>query len=263
VVFSIFAFTGWEGAAAIAEETQDPRRQIPRAIVGSVLLLGVFYVFCAWGLQLGWGVKSLDRLAETNELPAFAIGHRLWGAGWVLVLLALFNSAVSVCIACTVDSTRNWYAMARAGTLPKFLARVHPVHRTPSSAVQVQFLLAVTVAFALAGAVGPDQAFFVMGLVGTLMYVVVYCLGNIGVVLYFLRVRRAEFRLSLHLLLPVVSSLALLAIAFASLYPLPEPPVRYAPAVIVALSIAGALVLWRLRAGGTDWQTLSQHVVER
>lgn len=264
VLFSIFVFTGWESAAALAEETRDPQRQIPRAIVGSVLLLGVFYVFCAWGLQLGWGIDNLDRLATTSELPAFAVAHRLWGSAWLLVLLALFNSAVAVCIACAVDSTRNWYAMARSGALPRVLAHVHPEHRTPSNAVLAQFALASLVPLGLGIAIGPDQAFFLMGLVGTLVYVVVCCLGNVGVMRYFLTARRSEFHVLKHLALPLLSSLALLAVALASLYPLPEPPVRYAPAIVAALLIAGAAALWRLHASGrTEWKVLSQHTVER
>jgi amino acid transporter len=263
VVFSIFAFTGWEGAAALAEETREPRRQIPRAIVGSVILLGFFYALCAWGLQVGWGTHELRALADANELPAFAVAQRLWGAGWVLVLIALLNSGIAVCIACTVDATRNGFAMARAGALPSWLAFVHARHRTPSHAVLAQAGVALAVALGLGMSVGPQQTFFVLGLVGTLVYAVVYCLGNIGVMRYFLTVRRAEWRPVLHGIFPVLSSLTLLSIAFVSLYPLPAPPVRYAPLIALVLLLAGVAILLRLRASRRDdWKQLSQQVFE-
>ena len=155
VVFRIFAFTGWESAAAVAEETRDPRRAIPRALVGSVVVLGIFYVFCGWGLQVGWGVDHLDTLAASSENPAFVVAHRLWGGAWILVLLALLNSGIAVCIACTTDSTRNWYAMARSGAFPSRLGHIHPVYRTPVNAVFAQTALALAVCVGVGAWVGP------------------------------------------------------------------------------------------------------------
>jgi amino acid transporter len=263
VVFSIFAFTGWEGAAAIAEETREPKRQIPRAIVGSVIILGAFYVFCAWGLQVGWGTAGLSSLADSNEIPAFAVAERLWGSGWILLLLALVNSGVAVCIACTVDSSRNWYAMARAGALPKNLTLIHAKHHTPSVGVIVQTTVASLVGLGLGSLIGPDQIFFVFGLVGTLVYAIVYCLGNLGVIRYFLTVRREEFRPILHLVFPLLSTFVLWWVAFESLYPLPSAPVSYAPAIVACLSAAGSLVLVNLSfSGRQDWKSLSQRIYE-
>ena len=263
VVLSIFAFTGWEGAAAVAEEARDPRKAIPKAILGSVILLGVYYVFCAWGLQIGWGTKHLSTLASSTENPAFVLAHRVWGAGWVLVLLALLNSGIAVCIACTVDSTRNWYAMARADALPAWLAFIHPGHRTPSNAVVAQTTLALLVGLGGGWLVGPDNIFYLLGTVGTLVYVVVYTLGNIGVVRFFMTTQRQSFNPILHLIFPIVSTLALVVVAYYSLVPLPAPPVSYAPAVAAVAFAIGLAVLLKLRLSGKQsWKTLSTATVD-
>ena len=260
VVFSIFAFTGWESAAAVAEETRDPRRAIPRALIGSVVVLGVFYVFCGWGLQVGWGVNHLDTLAASSENPAFVVAHRLWGGAWILVLFALLNSGIAVCIACTTDSTRNWYAMARSGAFPNRLGHIHPVYRTPVNAVFAQTALALAVCVGVGAWVGPDQSFFVMGLVGTLIYVLVYFLGNLGVVRFF-RGRR-DFNPLLHVGLPAISSVSLFWVAYKSLNPLPAAPVRYAPIVAGLWLVFGIVVLARLRRSGNDgWRQLSQEIL--
>jgi amino acid transporter len=262
VVFSIFAFTGWESAAAVAEETRNPRRAIPRALIGSVVVLGAFYVFCAWGLQVGWGVDHLDKLASSSENPAFVVAHRLWGGAWILVLLALLNSGIAVCIACTTDSTRNWYAMARAGAFPRRLDHVHPVHRTPANAVLAQTALALAVCLGVGAWVGPDQSFFVMGLVGTLIYVVVYFLGNVGVIRFFRSTARSDFNPFLHVVLPLVSIVSLFWVAYKSLNPLPAAPVSYAPVVAGLWVLFGAAVLLRLRLRGDDgWKRLSQEIL--
>ncbi len=263
VVLSIFAFTGWEGAAAVAEEARDPRKTIPRAILGSLVLLGIYYVFCAWGLQIGWGTKNLSGLASATENPAFILAHRVWGAGWVLVLLALLNSGIAVCIACTVDSTRNWYAMARAEALPRWVGFIHPEHHTPSHAVFAQSALALLVGLGGGWLVGPDNIFYLLGTVGTLVYVVVYTLGNIGVVRFFMTVRRQDFNPVLHLIFPIISTVALFVVAYYSLVPLPAAPVSYAPIVAVVMLALGFAVLIKLRlGGGQGWKTLSKAVVE-
>jgi amino acid transporter len=262
VVFSIFAFTGWESAAAVAEETKDPRRAIPRALIGSVVVLGAFYVFCAWGLQVGWGVDGLDKLAASSENPAFVVAHRLWGGAWILVLLALLNSGIAVCIACTTDSTRNWYAMARSGAFPRWLDHIHPAYRTPSNAVLAQGALALAVCLGVGAWVGPDQSFFVMGLVGTLIYVVVYFLGNVGVVRFFRTTARPEFNPLLHVVFPLISTLSLFWVAYKSLNPLPAAPVRYAPIVAGLWLVFGLATLLALRRSGRDgWKSLSQEVL--
>lgn len=263
VVLSIFAFTGWEGAAAVAEEARSPRTIIPRAIIGSLIILGVYYVFCAWGIQVGWGTQNLDALAGANENPAFILAERLWGPGWLLVLLAFLNSGIAVCIACTVDSTRNWYAMARAGALPAWLNRTHPAFRTPHTAVLAQTALALVVALGAGSMLALDQTFFMLGTLGTIIYVFVYMMGNLGVARFFLTTARRELNVVIHILFPILSTIALLFVLYYSLVPLPDPPVSYAPAIGAALLAAGLMVLWRLNASGrSDWKTLSTYVVE-
>src|ERR1700744_777407 len=69
VVLSIFAFTGWEGAAAVAEEARNPRKVIPQAIIGSMILLGIYYVFWASGIQIGWGAEHPGWLANFKGNP--------------------------------------------------------------------------------------------------------------------------------------------------------------------------------------------------
>ncbi len=263
VVLSIFAFTGWEGAAAVAEEARNPRKTVPRAILGSLTLLGIYYVFCAWGLQIGWGTQHLATLASSSENPAFVLAHRVWGAGWVLVLLALLNSGIAVCIACTVDSTRNWFAMARAEALPQWVAVIHPEHRTPSNAVFAQAALALLVGLGGGWLVGPDNIFYLLGTVGTLVYVIVYSLGNIGVVRFFLTTRRDEFNPIIHLIFPIISTIMLFIVAYYSLVPLPAPPVSYAPLVVAVVLLLGFAVLLKLhRSDRQGWRTLSKTVIE-
>ncbi|ASI60028.1 APC family permease [Raoultella ornithinolytica] len=262
VVLSIFAFTGWEGAAAVAEEARNPRKVIPQAIVGSVILLGIFYVFCAWGIQSGWGIAHMDTLGAATENPALTVAHRLWGPAWVLVLLALLNSGIAVCIACTVDATRNWFAMARSETMPVWLKKVHPQHRTPHIAILTQTLLSLVIGLIAGSLVAPDQVFFMLATLATIIYVFVYIMGNIGVIRFFTTTMRKSLSITMHILFPIFSSAVLLCVLYYSLFPLPEPPVGYAPVAFAGLLLIGLWRLYKLKSSGQRrWEALSLYVV--
>jgi amino acid transporter len=263
VMFSIFALTGWEGVAPLAEESADPRRVVPRALVGTIVIMGTFLVFTAWGILVGWGTLDLQAVTDAKDQPPFelplVLARRFWGPGWLLVLFALLNSMVAVSVATGLVSTRMWYAMARSGSLPAWLAAVHPRHQTPVNAVAFQTLLTLLVGLGLGFWIGPDQEFFLMGEVLTLALALIYTAGNLGVFLYYRRQRRGEFRPLRHALLPLVSSAAVLGVAYLSVVEWPPPPLRYAPFIVagwLALGVAVLVVMkvrgqeqWLLRAG--------------
>jgi amino acid transporter len=259
IVFSIFALTGWEGAAPLAEETKDPKRIVPHAILGAVLLMGAYLVFTSWGLLVGWGTNRVADFVACPEVPAFVLARRFWGAGWILVLFALINSMVAVAVATTLVSTRMWYAMARSGSLPRQLADLHDKYKTPVNAISFQTLVTVVCGIGMGLWIGPDQEFFLMGTVLTLALAVIYSLGNLGVFLFYRKERPQEFRPVLHALFPLISSVAILWVAYKSVVPLPAAPISYAPAIVAGWFVAGVFVLivmkligqeqWLLRAG--------------
>src|SRR5580692_2519664 len=100
VILAVFTFAGFESIALLAEETKDPRRNVPRAML------------------IGWGPAHLSSLASYTGSPVFEVAHRLWGPAWVLLLIAIVNSLLSVSVATTNSSTRVIYAMGRSGALP-------------------------------------------------------------------------------------------------------------------------------------------------
>ncbi len=243
VIFSIFAFTGWEGVVPLAEESREPRRIVPRAIFGVILMMGAYLVFTAWGLMTGWGTNDVQAFVDSKEAPAFVLARRFWGQGWLVVFFALLNSLIGAALAASLVSTRMWYAMARSGALPATLRTVHPRHKTPLHAVYAQAVVTLVAAFGLGFGIGPEKQFHVMGTIITLALVPIYCAGNLAVFLYHRRERRNEFSLVLHLLLPALATVAVLWVGYKSLVPLPAPPLGYAPAVVGLWLLAGVAVL--------------------
>src|ERR1700759_4389411 len=180
IVLSIFAFTGFESAAAVGEGSRNPKRLVPIAISGSLILIGAFYVFCAWGLQIGWGTDRLTALANSPTAPPFGLADRLWSGCSIIVLIALVNSGLGVCIACTTSSTRTVFGMARTGALPSSLARVSKGFGTPVTAGLLQSGVALVIAIAVGLPVGPYNLFNMLGTTGTFVYIPVFILMNIA-----------------------------------------------------------------------------------
>jgi amino acid transporter len=270
VIFSIFALSGWEGVAPLAEESANPRRTVPRALVGTILIMGVFLVFTAWGILTGWGIHDLQALIDEKDRPPFelplVLARRYWGPGWLLILLALLNSMAAVSVATSLVSTRMWYAMARSGSLPAWLRVVHSRHQTPVNAVAFQTFLTLLVGLGLGFWIGPDQEFFLMGEVLTLALALIYTAGNLGVFLHYRRERREEFRLFWHAVLPLVSSAAVLRVAYSSVVAWPPPPLRYAPFIVAGWLGLGLAILvlmkplgreqWLLHAGAATQEVM-------
>jgi amino acid transporter len=263
VVFSIFAYTGWEGVAPIAEESENPRRNVPLGIYISIGILGVMFILCFWGLLVGWGVDDLVGLGKSSELPPFVLAHRFWGGAWILVLLALANSTLAVSIACTNISTRIWYKMGRSGTLPKQLGYVHPKYKTPWNALHLQMLFFLVVAFLVGHVLGPDTIWFWFGFVITLSVVVIYSLANLGNFLYHWREKREAFNPVIHALFPVLSTAALIWLVYKTVNPYPADPFKWTIWTVLGWLVIGVgiIVVMALR-GNDDWLARAAQSVE-
>jgi amino acid transporter len=252
VTFALLSLTGWEAAAPVAEETENPRRNIPRAILYSVLIMGVFFVFCAWGLLVGWGTDNVSTFASSSQLPAFVLGKHFWGEAWILVLLAIVNSTFALCLAASTVSTRMFYAMARAGALPASLAKLHPKHKTPVNAVGFLLVLSVCVGLYLGFQTGTQNEYFMMGLVFVLSTSWAYVMACLGTFRMFRRERPAEFSPVLHVGFPLVGTLALVWVVYKSVVPLPAAPVRYAPFIFLGWLAIGIVLLVVMRLRGKE-----------
>src|SRR5215469_8331814 len=248
VVFSIQGLTGWEGAAPLAEETRDPKRNVPRATMLSIIILGVLLVIAYWGQILGWGVNKLSALPGSSELPGLVLAHRFWGGVWWILLLAFLNTVIAVCLATANVGTRMWYRMAKGGSLPKPLAKVNPKYQTPTNAILVQLALSLVSGLGVGAWIGADKSFFLVdGLVLVMAVLFVYVIANVAVFAYYGWQRRSEFNILLHIVFPLISTAALIYALVYSFIPFPASPYKWAPlidGIWLALGIAVLAVMW-------------------
>src|SRR6476661_6708570 len=159
VVFSIFAFSGWESTGPLAEESKNPKRNVPIGLVGSVIILMIYFVLVTWGYLVGIGVNKVAGIPTASAFPVATLAQRVWGSAWLFLLFALLNSAIAVSIACFNGGTRTWYAMGRSGVLPTALGKVNPAKKTPVNAIHLEVAVNV-VAFACVLIWGVENVFF-------------------------------------------------------------------------------------------------------
>jgi amino acid transporter len=261
IVFNVQALTGWEGAAPLAEETTNPRRNVPMSVILSIVIVGVFLVFVFYGLITGFGVNDVSAVTASPELPALALAHNLWGGLWWVLLVAFANSVFAVCLATANVSTRMWYGMARSGSFPKFLAKVDPKYKSPTNAILLQMALSLVSALGVGWYYGADISFFLIdGLILVIGVTFVYLMANLGVFMFYRGEHKDEFNWLLHLVFPLVSSIVLVLAVWFTFFPpegygtAPGAPYNMAPLIdAIWLGLGVAILLWMRARGKEQW----------
>ncbi|MFJ6623544.1 APC family permease [Kitasatospora sp. NPDC091335] len=185
LMFAFVSFIGFESAALYGNEARDPRRSVPRAMLGAVVLITGFYAFTSW-LAVGAVGSGNVRDVATRQMGDLFFGladDYLGSAGGTVLQVMLCISIFAALLA--LHSATNRYAQAIAADrlLPRGLGALHARHNSPHRAGVVQSVLnAATIAVAAAAGLDPyaDFASVTLGL-GTLGIVVLQAFAALSV----------------------------------------------------------------------------------
>ena len=253
-VFAALSFVGFEAATTLSEEVARPRRTVPLAILWSVIGVGALYVFCIWAEVIGLGEPATNALTGVST-PWNDLATRY--AGWMKwpVIVASVSSMFAVMVNSANGIVRILNAMGREQLLPRALAYVHPVHRTPTRAVLVVGAFSVVAAIGLGivngGLADPVAGANVYGYLGfllTLGILPVYVLTNLAAVAYFRRAGRLHWLR--HAVLPLAGAALMVVLLVEQILQQTDPPYTWFPWVIVGWvalvgAIAAGLGAWR------------------
>jgi amino acid transporter len=251
VVLAVFGFSGFESSTALGEEAKEPLRSIPRSVLQSVVLSGLFFVLMAYVIVLGFA-GSGSALGD-NEAPLTTLAGTIgWGRlGSVLnvgILLSFF-----ACTLASINSTaRILFAMARHGLISHAIGNAHVENRTPHVAVGLSALVTFSVPSVLVAA--GYGAFACQGYFGTLCsfgFIVVYILISLAAP----RFLRAQGELTPRAVLYSAGGVAFMSLPLVGALGIPGsellPPPDASGAVLVALFVA-------YMAGGMLWLSLER-----
>ncbi len=246
VVFGFLSFAGFEAAATLGEEARQPRRDIPRAILGTAIFGGVYFVFVTWVEVMGFGSDEAGMKAFSASGSLMGdLGTQFVGA-WVgdVISLGAAISAFGCALACAVGAARLLFALSRDGVGPAALSNVSPTRRTPVNAavVVVAGMYLIIVVFATAFGAKPFDAFLYSGTIGTLILLVAYVLATLGAMrLVFFqgdtRVPRWE------IVVPVLGLAVLGYTLFRNVYPYPTGAFAWLPLVCGAWLLAAVVLV--------------------
>jgi amino acid transporter len=263
MIFGILAFIGFEASAPLGEEAKHPRRTIPRAVVLSALVIGLLYVLASYAWVYGAGFDKFVKQATTNADPWRALATVFWGGGWVLIFLAIINSAIANANAGVNAATRVLYAMARNGAAPRALARTHPEFRTPHVAIIVNVLVGTAIALLLGAIWGPVDAYATIGTAVTVVVIVIYILVCVGTIVFYRRHRPSEFNPLVHAVFPVLGALAFAFPLYYQYKDAPDYPIRWGNWFAIAWMVAGlVLTAWIARARPSALEAADRVFVE-
>ncbi len=269
MLYGVLLFTGFESSANLGEETENPERNIPRAVMLSVIAVTVFYVIGVFAQIAGFHF-NLGNLGKANAAgPLFVLAGPSSMGGFAgtamrrLVELVVVLDMIAVLIGTAVAASRGIFSLARDERLPRPLASISR-RGTPTGASNVVLLSYVvliylalkTAAFAIPGLPEYVSVFSWMSTYGGFALTVIYFMLAVGAI-RGLRDHGSQGKLWAAI---IIGGLVSGAAIFGGLYKVTAPTV-YAPESAIVILVLGVIASFILKApptGQPDFSTLRE-----
>jgi len=245
LVLALYSFVGFESATALGSEARNPLRAIPRAVILTAVLTGVFFSICAYVEVLG--MRSSGQNLGSAELPM----HVLARVGGIPVLGFLIDVGALVALfagilACLTAAARVLLLMSHNGLAHGAFRATHERNETPTGAIVATGLAAfLPVAFLAAKGTSGLDVYGWLGTLATYGFVVSYglvCFALPG----YLRDHHGVVNWATKTI-PWIASAAMVFALVANLYPMPEGAYGKLPYIFLAY-LAAALLLFVFRS---------------
>lgn len=165
-----FAFLGFDAVSMAAEEVKNPQKDIPKGIIGSILIATVLYIIVTLILT---GIVPFTELGVKDPV-AFAMRFVNHGGVASIISVGAILTLLTVTISMMYALARMLYAISKDGLLPKFMSKIDEKHRTPKQATYVAGVCAMI----FAGVV-PMELLAEFTNIVSLMYLMMMTLGII------------------------------------------------------------------------------------
>jgi len=231
LVFAFFSFVGFESATAMGHEAKNPLRNIPKAVMGSGIFVGVFFVAMSLIMVMGFVGSKTSLGASTAPLTYLAEQSHV-GIFGLLISICATVSFWSCGVACITAAARVMLSMSKQGLIPAAVAKCHKTNDTPHIAIAISCIVIAGVPLVLL--LLRNSVMDVYNYTGTLSvygFLISYVFIAIAAPVHLFKIRE----LKPHNVVTAVFATALLCIPLVgSVYPLPTYPMVILPFIFLA-----------------------------
>jgi amino acid transporter len=251
LILAIFSYVGYESATALGEESKKPLINIPRAVLLSPLISGIFFMVCSYIAILGF--RTLSSPLDKSTAPFADLANEM-GMPFLGTLIS-FGAVISL-FACALASvnaaSRVIFRMGRHGVLHEKLGMAHKRNETPHHAVTFSSLMLFIVsAILVVTGMAVLDVFNDLSTIATFGFLVVYILISVAAIVYLKSLKSLKTG---NIVVSALSILLMLIPAVAAVYPIPAPPADKFPIYFLVYLLVGMVwFVWlRMKSSGVS-----------
>jgi amino acid transporter len=143
LMLGVLGFAGFDVVSAAAEETNAPKESVPRAILITILTIGVFWALISWTFTLSLPDEAVRRYSQDGLTAVTPMAQLYWGRGNILVILTALAGCAAVYVSSALGTSRILFALARYGWLPGGLLYTNADGSVPLNAMHFVYVVAI------------------------------------------------------------------------------------------------------------------------
>jgi amino acid transporter len=237
VVVAVFSLVGFESSTAFGEEAKDGLKTIPKSIIWSLIITGVFFVFVSYVEVLG--TRGYSKTLDAIDTPLNVLAT-MYSVPWLSIPLSIgaMVSFFALALSCMNAGGRVIFAMSRHGAFHECFRRSHKANETPHIALAAMAVVMFSVVAFFSGAMGMAalDMFNDAGTMGAFGFLGAYTLICIAAPLYLKTIGELKTK---DMVVCGLALAMLLIPAVGSVYPVPPAPVNYFPYIFGGYLLIG------------------------
>jgi amino acid transporter len=259
LVMAIFASIGFESSASLGVEANQPTKKIPQAIVNSVLITGVFFIFTSYVIVQGF--EEMPGKLAYCPTPVTTLANHI-GFNWLgkLVNLGAAFTFFACALAGTNAAARILFTMSRDGFCHSIFSRIHHKNRTPMTAIIITTTIACGASSLLM--FGKQSLMDIVGYLGsiaTYCCLVAYVIVSISASLYLKKINQLRV---MHIVVSLFASLAMVGAFIGTLCPIPPAPYCWLPLFCLTYFVIGLFYYGRKKTHMAEGATNIDYSIE-
>ena len=236
IVFGIFSYVGFESAATLGKETRNPHRVIPRAVILTPIIAGIFFIITTYVITQGFG-DNATKLGNSSGPMSDLVS----GKSAILTLVIYVGAAIS-CFACALASinafSRMLYSLGRYQLMHRSMGFVHDSHKTPHVAVTVGCVLNFLVCAGFSRCAYTDLLGY-FGTIASFGFILVYMACSMAAPALLRKLGEAK---PVDYIMGTLGTVLMILSLIGSVYPVPAAPYNYLPYGFAVYMLIG--VVW-------------------